>query len=349
LRWGSTLGAILAVASGVVAIVHATGSSVRLVADHRFPVPVASGCSGVTTLASGALVVPITVRRSGSEAEMFAEVCVDGSGPFPFIIDTGAATTIFDSHLAERLHLPKVGRAVRGFGVGCSTSTQPERVAEWSVAGEPLSGQMVAVQTIPGLGRKGEAAGLLGADTLSRFGAIRFDFGAQTMMFPGPQSAAPKAPTRLVGPLASPIPGALLSGPPSAVAGLIVLDGPTFALAAGSVKFRGTKGGVFMVVDTGSSRSVIDSSVTRVAGLAGTDSAERQSTVCSVITAPLVRSGPWSVGDNRFVPLTIGSTDLGELANIGALGLLGLDELSRYQYVILDFKKAALAFGPLSA
>jgi hypothetical protein len=40
------------------------------------------------------------------------------------------------------------------------------------------------------------------------------------------------------------------------------------------------------------------------------------------------------------------STDLGQLRPTGIEGLLGLDELSRFEYAIVDFKGATLALGP---
>jgi hypothetical protein len=347
-RRAAVTGALFGAAAVVVAVVVlSNGSSVRVLPDPRFSLPVkTSGCNGVATLADGARVVPITVRHAGSEAVMFADVCVDGKGPFPFIIDTGAAATVIDLDVAERFHLPKIGAPVRSFGVGCSLTTQNERLTDWSVGGLPLAGQVVAVQTVAGMGAPGEPDGLLGAGTLSRFGAVRFDFAAQTMTVAGPEEPPVTARRQMTGPLA-PIPEALLGGSPSGIAGLTVVEGSTYTIAAASVHFRGGNGGVFLVVDTGSSRSVVDTSVTRVVSLVGTDVAERQSTVCSSITMPLVRSGPWSVSKVPLVPLVIGSTDLGQLANSGVLGLLGLDELSRYQYVVIDFKDAVLALGPL--
>jgi hypothetical protein len=62
----------------------------------------------VKTLPNGTSVLPITVRRAGGQAVMFANVCIEGKGPFPFIIDTGAATSIIELNLATRFHLPKV-------------------------------------------------------------------------------------------------------------------------------------------------------------------------------------------------------------------------------------------------
>lgn len=87
---------------------------------------------------------------------MFANACIEGKGPFPFIIDTGAATSVIELNLATRFHLPKVGSPQRALGVGCSLSTQLERITDWGVAGLPLNGQVVAVQNVTGLiGKRG--------------------------------------------------------------------------------------------------------------------------------------------------------------------------------------------------
>ena len=48
-----------------------------------------------------ASVVPVRVVR----AAIVANVCIDGEGPFPFLVDTGGATSLVDSSLAARLHL----------------------------------------------------------------------------------------------------------------------------------------------------------------------------------------------------------------------------------------------------
>ena len=56
------------------------------------------------------------------------------------------------------------------------------------------------------------------------------------------------------------------------------------------------------IVDTGSSQSVVAAAVATAQALASTDLAQRQATVCSTITVPLVRSGPWSVPGVRCSP-----------------------------------------------
>jgi len=44
---------------------------------------------------------------------MVVPVAVDGTGPYPFLLDTGATSTILDETLAARLRLPRLGRAVQ--------------------------------------------------------------------------------------------------------------------------------------------------------------------------------------------------------------------------------------------
>ncbi len=83
-------------------------------------------------------------------------------------------------------------------------------------------------------------------------------------------------------------------------------------------------------MDTGSSQSVVASSVAHAQSLRATTLAQRQSTVCSVITAPLVHSGPWSVPGLSLHPQLIGSTNFGTISPSGTQGLFGSDQLRRY-------------------
>jgi gag-polyprotein putative aspartyl protease len=98
------------------------------------------------------------------------------------------------------------------------------------------------------------------------------------------------------------------------------------------------------VVDTGSSQSVVSNVVARALPLRGTDLAQRQSTVCSVITVPLVHSGSWSVPGLSLSPQLIGSTDFG-ISLSGTQGLLGSDQLRRHGWVILDYADGQMVLG----
>src|SRR5258707_10696866 len=47
--------------------------------------------------------------RLDERSMMIVPVSINGSGPYDFMLDTGAAKTIVDQKLAEELHLSKVG------------------------------------------------------------------------------------------------------------------------------------------------------------------------------------------------------------------------------------------------
>jgi hypothetical protein len=111
-----------------------------------------------------------------------------------------------------------------------------------------------------------------------------------------------------------------------------------------AVRFDGGRRRDF-VVDTGSSQTVVSSGVARAQSLASTDLAQRQSTVCSVITVPLVHSGPWSVPGLTLHPQLIGSTSFGTISLSGTLGLLGSDQLRRYGWVVLDYAGGQMVLG----
>jgi hypothetical protein len=89
----------------------------------------------------------------------------------------------------------------------------------------------------------------------------------------------------------------------------------------------------------------VAAAVARAESLPGTDLAQRQSTVCSVITVPLVRTGPWSVPGQRLHPQLIGRTDFGTIGGGGLQGLLGSDQLKRYGWVVLDYAGGRLVLG----
>ena len=80
-------------------------------------------------------VVPIRVV---GRAAIVANVCIGGEGPFPFLVDTGATTTLVDSSLAARLHLALVDgpRTVSSFT--CKRQVAFAAVSRWSVGNMTL-------------------------------------------------------------------------------------------------------------------------------------------------------------------------------------------------------------------
>jgi len=304
----------------------------------------AAGCGGAVALGGGAARVPITVSTvSGQVAEM-VNVCLEGKGPYPFVIDTGAGQSTIDTALADRLHLAPDGPSVEFAGLGCTGRAQPVDVKGWSVAGVTLAPQLLTAATLPGIGRRGDPVGLLGSDVLSRFGALRMDFEAQTLTFGGPEGPVPGQSIPVRGPTGPPPPAVLTGGRAGTTVPLIVTLAPGNVALNVRLRFgRGPYRG--FVVDTGSSQSVVVTFAAKVEKLAGSELAQRQSTVCSVITVPLVHSGPWSLPGVMLHPQLIGETDFGPISSGGIEGLLGSDQLARYGWVIFDYTGGRLVVG----
>ncbi|GEM_PF-3508866 len=136
------------------------------------PVPARRGRDGVARL--------VVVRALG-EVAAFAPVRVDGRGPFPFVVDTGASTSAISSSLAGRLHLGVASRHVRVGGVHCPATASVVSVHRWDVGSVPLASHHLISISFPALPRRRGVtrrglAGLVGSDVLSRFGTVTIDY-----------------------------------------------------------------------------------------------------------------------------------------------------------------------------
>jgi gag-polyprotein putative aspartyl protease/Aspartyl protease len=304
--------------------------------------PTATGCTGATAQAGGGEKVPLTVSAVAGQVAETVDVCIGGQGPFPFVLDTGAGQSTIDAGLAHRLHLAAAGAPSAFAGVGCTGAAQPVSVGAWSLDGVALAPQQLTAATLPQMGGKGEPVGLLGSDVLSRFGGVRIDFDAGALVLPGPEGGPLHVSLPYTGPR-SPPPAALTQGESGTAAPLTVTSAQGEVSLSVAVRFGQGPRWDF-VVDTGSSQSVVSSSVTRRQSLAPTALAQRQSTVCSVITVPLVHSGSWSLPGVALHAQLIGSTDFG-ISLSGTQGLLGSDQLRRYGWVVLDYAGGQLVLG----
>jgi hypothetical protein len=349
-RRGLLTAALVAVAVTLVALVlAATVSGPRHATVHVEPQvtfalpPAATGCSGASPAPGGGVKVPLTVSVVAGQVAEITDVCVGGQGPYPFVLDSGAAQSIIDAGLAHRLHLAAAGPASSFSGVGCTGADQPVSVGAWSLDGVALAPQQLTAARLPQMGGKGEPVGLLGSDVLSRFGALRIDFDADALVLPGPEGAPLTQSSPYTGPHGPP-PAALTEGERGTTVPLTVTPTPGDVSLSVAVRFAGGPQRDF-VVDTGSSQSLVSSAVTQTQSLQGTDLAERQSTVCSVITVPLVHSGPWSVPGLPLHPQLVGSTDFGTISLSGTVGLLASDQLRRYGWVVLDYAGGQMVLG----
>jgi hypothetical protein len=305
--------------------------------------PASDGCTAATALPGGATRVPIEVSTVAGQVAELVNVCIGAQGPFPFVLDSGAGQSTIDAHLARRLHLASAGQPTAFTGVNCTGTARPVSVGQWSLEGVNLAPQELTSATLPQIGGKGEPAGLLGSDVLARFGAVRIDFAAGDLVLPGQQGQPLPGEAPYTGPIGPPPSSVLTQGGGTAVP-LTVSPFPGDVSLSVRVRFGGGSRRSF-VVDTGSSQSVVSSPVAKAESLARTDLAQRQATVCSVITVPLVHSGAWSVPGQPLYRQLLGNTTFGSIGLGGTEGLLGSDQLKRYGWVVFDYTGGRLVMG----
>jgi hypothetical protein len=305
--------------------------------------PAADGCTAATPLPGGGSRVPIEVSTVAGQVAELVNVCIGAQGPFPFVLDSGAGQSTVDARLARRLHLPSAGQQTAFAGVNCTGTARPVSVGPWSLEGVDLASQQLTSATLPQIGGKGEPVGLLGSDVLARFGAVRIDFAAGDLLLPGPQGQPLPRDASYTGPTGPPPAPVLTQGGGTTVP-VTVSPLPGDVSLSVPVRFGDGPRRSF-VVDTGSSQSVVSTSVARAESLPRTHLAQRQATVCSVITVPLVHSGQWSVPAQPLFPQLVGNTSFGSIALGGTQGLLGSDQLKRYGWVVLDYTGGRLVLG----
>jgi hypothetical protein len=335
------LGLALAACGGGVS---ASASRVHVEPEVTFALPpAADGCSAATALPGGAMQVPIKVSTVAGQVAELVNVCIGGHGPFPFVLDSGAGQSTIDAHLAKRLHLASAGQSTLFAGVGCTGTAQPVSVGQWSLEGVDLVPQQLTSATLPQIGGKGEPVGLLGSDVLARFGAVRIDFASGDLVLPGPEGEPLSNETTYTGPVGPP-PAPVLTQGGGTTEPLTVSPLPGDISVSVAVRF-GTGPRRNFVVDTGSSQSVVSNSVAKAQSLPRTDLAQRQATVCSVITVPLVHSGPWSLPGQSLSPQLVGDTSFGTIGLGGTQGLLGSDQLKHYGWVVFDYTGGQMVLG----
>jgi hypothetical protein len=305
--------------------------------------PAADGCTAAAPLPGGGSRVPIEVSTAAGQVAELVNVCIGAQGPYPFVLDSGAGQSTIDARLARRLHLPSAGQPTPFAGVNCTGTARPVSVGQWSVEGVNLAPQELTSATLPQIGGKGEPVGLLGSDVLARFGAVRIDFAAGALLLPGPQGQPLPDEAPYTGPT-GPSPPAMLTQGAGTTVPVTVSPLPGDVSLSVRVRFGSGPRRSF-VVDTGSSQSVVSTSVARTEALPRTNLAQRQATVCSVITVPLVHSGQWSVPGQPLYPQLVGNTSFGSIALGGTQGLLGSDQLKRYGWVVLDYVGGRMVLG----
>jgi hypothetical protein len=301
-----------------------------------------AGCG----VAKGLPSIPLYLSRSGAAVTPFVSVCLEGKGPYPFVLGTGASRSLIARSLAEELKLPTAagGGAAAAPGAGCAGPGTVVVVGQWSVGAMSLASQTLVETDAAGFGTGGAPAGILGGDVLSRFGAIRVDYALKRLSVLAPESTAPAAASIRRADHLQPAPPLLVRSTTASGALLTVLRSTDGALASGATSF-GTGGPQSFLVDTGAGRTTVSPAATQSASLSSAGSSSTSSVVGCPGTAIGVHSGPWTFGSVDQRPQVMASGVVSDGGAGAAAGVVGSDTLSRYSSVVLDYRTAILWLG----
>jgi hypothetical protein len=139
-----------------------------LAADPGNPAALAERPRGPATL-------PLqVVTGSNGQTAALVSVHVGASGPFSFILDTGASRSVISTQIANELGLPVSGTIGPVRGVGGVVARAPvTEVTQWRMGNVALPPTELVILDLGG-GRGPD--GLLGSDVLSHFGTVNVDF-----------------------------------------------------------------------------------------------------------------------------------------------------------------------------
>lgn len=187
--------------------------------------------------------------------------------------------------------------------------------------------------------------GLLGADVLSRFSAVRIDFGAQRLTLAGPEGAPVTSVSggqlvHLSGELTT---GTLMRVPMDTIARSVpVPTSKEFVVSDVRGLVLVTVGSVpdaLFLVDTGAGVSVVAPTLAKQASLVASGPPEPgyAGLACPVTVHPYT-IGSWSLDGTSLLPQVVGSNNL----PAGQVGLLGAGTLERYNPIVVDYRDGDL-------
>ncbi len=282
------------------------------------------------------LAVRVTVVHVGHGAVVVADVCLDGAGPFPFLVDSGSSISVVGTGLVDRFHLGAAGAPRRAAGFACSARVVPVRVADWSLGGVALAPQVVVAHSLPALGVHEPLDGIVGSDVLSRFAAVRVDYVTSTLTLAS-HEGAPLRPGLVVGPAAGPD-LALASRRVRADVGIDVESHGGEVAAFAPVRL-GSRPGLPFLVDTGAATTAVAARLVGADHLTRARGVERVAGFGCSATLHEALSGPWSLGTAPLTPEHVAILPAGGIA---VDGLLGSDVFLQTGSVVVDYRAARL-------
>ncbi len=261
-------------------------------------------------------------------------VRIDGHGPYPFLLDTGASTSVVSSALATRYHL-RSGKPLghQPQGAACSGAQQPSKQAaarvelsDWKVGATPLPARPAVA--LPNFGSgTGTIDGLLGSDALSALSAVTIDYRTGRASL-GPASTNPAG------------------NAPQVPLDVVTIQGEVVPIAHVTIGAHGYD----FVVDTGASTSAVTPSLNAQRHLPVVANGVPAAGVSCSSKVAVVALTHWHVGNVALPTEDVPSLSLsyaGAPPPIGLVtGLVGEDVLSTFGEVTIDFAHQLLTLGP---
>jgi hypothetical protein len=134
------------------------------------------GAPAIVERPSGPLNVPLRILSGpGGQTAAVVAIHIGGSGPFSFILDTGASGSVVSSAVARELSLPVSGSVgPLSTAGGVVQRADVTRVTQWRMANVALPTTDLVILDLGG--RSSGLDGLLGSDVLSQYGTATVDF-----------------------------------------------------------------------------------------------------------------------------------------------------------------------------
>jgi aspartyl protease len=131
--------------------------------------------------------VPARIRHGENGATLvIVDLAINGNGPYPFALDTGASLSLIDLQLARQLDLPVAGPPEEITGVGGAQRVTPVSVKQWAMGAATLPARTITSAPLSDLRHSAGIDGLLGSDVLSSFNSVTIDYANSAVIITPP-------------------------------------------------------------------------------------------------------------------------------------------------------------------
>lgn len=275
-----------------------------------------------------------------------APVTLDGQGPFRFVVDTGANTTVVSNEVADQVGLQRTGTvAINGVaGVGRAESALIRRLELGAVAQDRVRAALLPEAVLG-------AQGLLGVDVMKNR-VVRIDFRGQQISFSRsrPKRSTPPSGSRVRREDQAALPPTAPLFPPDVV--VVPARQRYGQLMIVDADLNGAPLAAFL--DSGAQTTVGNLALRRIAGRANPSGAAAatevtlQSVTGQTVSGelsrlPSLRLGGLRIGNMQVVYADLHAFRIWDLMDQPAL-LIGVDVLRHFDWVELDFGQKEVRF-----